>query len=369
MAALGEIPFGLYYGSVDSTPLFVWLAGAYVERSGDLETAHRLWPAVERALTWIERHGDLDGDGYVEYSRRSAKGLVNQGWKDSGDAVFHADGTDAEPPITLCEVQGYVYASWLSAARLAEQLGEPEHARELIRRAEKLRERFDADFWDEELGTYVLALDGKKRPCRVRSSNAGQCLWTGIVKEERAPRLVETLLGHSGYSGWGVRTLSTSETRYNPLAYHNGSIWPHDNALVACGLSRYGYKEAAVRILEVLFAAACFFELHRLPEVFCGFPRQRDEGPTRYPVACAPQAWSCGTVYLLLQAILGLSVNAAEQTITFERPRMPGCLAHIELSRLKCGEAEVDLALTRHREGVGVEVTRRDGKVRIIAVK
>ena len=255
-AVLGEVPFGHYYGSVDSTPLFVLLAARYLERSGDEETIRALWPNIEAALRWINTYGDRDGDGFVEYYRVSENGLTNQGWKDSGDSIMHADGTLASGPIALCEVQAYVYAAKQGAAGMAAALGEDARAAELAVSAEKLRANFEAKFWLEDLGTYALALDGAKRPCRVRSSNAGQVLVSGIAAPERAQRVAAGLLEPEMFSGWGVRTLCADAPRFNPMSYHNGSIWPHDNAVIAMGLARYGLKRGASAIFEGMFDAA-----------------------------------------------------------------------------------------------------------------
>jgi glycogen debranching enzyme len=369
MAALREIPFGRYYGSVDATPLFVVLADAYCEHTGDVATIAALWQHIERALAWMERHGDVDGDGFVEYGRRSATGLVQQGWKDSHDSVFHADGSPAEGPIALCEVQGYVYAALVGAARMAGRLGEDERARVLRAEAERLRERFDATFWDDELGTYVLALDGAKRPCRVRTSNAGHCLFSGVALPERAPRIAEQLLSADGFSGWGIRTLGACERRYNPMSYHNGSIWPHDNALVACGLSRYGLKQDALRVLSALFDAALSADLHRLPELYCGFERRPGEGPTAYPVACSPQAWSAAAIFMALQAVLGLCVEGAAGRVRFKSPALPEFLERVLIRNLRVGAGRVDVALHRYPEDVGIHVTGRRGKVEVIVIK
>src|SRR5262249_49244326 len=269
MALLGEVPFHRYYGSVDSTPLFVMLAAAYFERTADLDFIRSIWPNIALALDWIDRHGDPDRDGFVEYHRRSPKGLVQQGWKDSQDSIFHSDGALADGPIALCEVQGYCYAAKLGAAGIAAALGEHTRAVGLRRAAENLRVRFEGAFWCEEISTYAIALDGEKRQCQVRSSNAGQCLYTGIASRERAERTAHTLFGSDGYSGWGIRTIATSEIRYNPMAYHNGSIWPHDNALIAMGLARYGFKDLAAKVLTGLLDASIFINLHRIPELFC----------------------------------------------------------------------------------------------------
>ena len=370
MATLGEIPFKRYYGSIDATPLFVMLACAYYKRAGDRAFAESIWPNVERALEWIDRYGDSDGDGFVEYARTAKHGLIHQGWKDSHDAVFHRDGTSAEGPIALCEVQGYVYAAKTAASELAKILGDAARARELSKQAEALRRRFETAFWCDELSTYALALDGSKHACRVRTSNAGHCLFAGIATEEHARRVVATLTDQTSFSGWGLRTVASSEARYNPMSYHNGSVWPHDNALIAAGFARYGLKESAATVLAGLLDASLFFDLHRLPELFCGFPRRPGESPTLYPVACNPQAWASGAIFLLLEACLGLSVSAPEQTLIFSKPVLPAFLPQVSIRDLKVGDARVDLLLTRHDEGdVGVNVLRRDGALEVLILK
>ena len=369
MAILKEMPFGRYYGSVDATPLFVLLAGAYYERTGDRTFVESLWPHIEAALLWIDRYGDRDGDGFVEYHRQTTDGLLHQGWKDSDDAVFHADGSVARGPIALCEVQGYVYAARRAGATLAVVLGRAERAAELTRQAEALRERFEEAFWCEELSTYALALDGDKRPCRVRTSNAGQCLFTGIANPDRAWRVARTLMSAESFSGWGVRTVAASEVRYNPMAYHNGSVWPHDNALIAQGLARYGFGEMALQVWTGLFEAGLYFDLHRMPELFCGFPQDPGEGPTLYPVACAPQAWAAASVFLLFQACLGLGINGPDRHVSFIRPRLPASLGELRIHNLEVAGATVDLLLVRHEHDVGVTVLRRDEDIQITVVK
>ncbi|MGH7807225.1 MAG: amylo-alpha-1,6-glucosidase [Thermodesulfobacteriota bacterium] len=369
MAALGEVPFGRYYGSVDATPLFVVLAGAYHERTGDLSFIESIWPNIELALKWIDKYGDVDSDGFVEYARRSYKGLIHQGWKDSQDSVFHIDGTLAEGPIALCEVQAYIYDAALRASKLASLLGYESRAAELSDRAHSLAEQFECDFWDEELSTYNLALDGEKRPCRVRASNAGHCLFSGIANPEHAQRTARTLLGENMFCGWGIRTLAASEVRYNPMSYHNGSVWPHDNAIIAHGLARYGFKEGVLRLMTGLFNASLFVDLHRLPELFCGFSRRPGESPTLYPVACAPQSWSAASVFLLLQSCLGLSINAPETKICFDRPLLPEFLQEIQIERLPVGGASVDLLLQNYGRDVGINIIRREGPVEIAIVK
>ena len=366
MAELGEVPFRRYYGSIDSTPLFLMLAGAYLERTGDLETMRRLWPNFEAALSWIDTYGDRDGDGFVEYGRRTSEGLINQGWKDSYDSVFHADGTIARGPIAIAEVQAYVYGAWQAAADIAGRLGHARRAAELASRAEALQRRFDEQFFDDELGTYVLALDGDKKPCRVRTSNAGHALFTGIAYPGRAAAVVETLMAKSSFSGWGVRTVATTEARYNPMSYHNGSIWPHDNALVAAGFARYGFRREAARVLEGLFAASTYIDLRRLPELFCGFRRERSRGPTFYPVACSPQAWAAGACLSLLQSNLGIHFDPAAGQITFDRPTLPEFLDRVVLRRLSVGGGSIDVALARAEGEIVVNLLSRQGDVRVV---
>ena len=369
MAALNEIPFGRYYGSIDATPLFIMLAGAYYERTGDQAFIAQIWSNIERALQWIDHAGDLDGDGFVEYSRRSKDGLVHQGWKDSQDAVFHADGRSAEGPIALCEVQGYVFAAKRGAAQLAFVLGHTEQAERLLKEADQLRTQFERRFWCHDLSSYALALDGSKQPCRVKTSNAGHCLWTGIADHKHGMRTAKTLVGGDMFNGWGVRTVAASEVRYNPMAYHNGSVWPHDNALIAAGMASYGFKQGALKILSGLFDASQFLELHRLPELFCGFSRRPGEGPTLYPVACSPQTWSSVAVFLLLQSCLGLRIDAPHACLTFSQPVLPPFLEHIEIKNLRIGDATVDLSLEGHAKDVGINILRREGRVEIVVTK
>ncbi|HEX9443630.1 MAG TPA: amylo-alpha-1,6-glucosidase, partial [Candidatus Binatia bacterium] len=369
MAALGEVPFGCYYGSVDSTPLFVMLAGAYYERTGDRAFIERIWPNIERALQWIDGYGDMDRDGFVEYLKHSSNGLLHQGWKDSKDSVFHSDGALAEGPLALCEVQGYVYAAKLAAAHLADLLEKTKLAADLWREADALQERFEAAFWCPDLSTYALALDGEKRACRVRSSNAGHCLFTGVATPEHARLAAETLLADDSFSGWGIRTLSAREVRYNPMSYHNGSVWPHDNALVAHGLAQYGFKDAAIKILTGLFDAGLFLELRRMPELFCGFSRRPGEGPTLYPVACAPQSWAAASAFLLLQSCLGLSIKAPLKQIRVSHPVLPEFLRELEINNLRVGSGAVDLVFQRRDGDVGINVLRKEGDVKVVLVK
>ncbi len=371
MALLGEVPFRRYYGTVDATPLFVMLAGMYFDRTGDSETVAKIWPNIKAALTWIDTFGDRDGDGFVEYFRETPQGLANQGWKDSHDSIFHADGRLAEGPIALVEVQAYVYAAKHKAADLARLVGDTDFAESLTRQAEALRNAFDDAFWCEEISTFAIALDGAKRPCRVRSSNAGHALMAGIAQPHRAAAVASVLLSRHGSSGWGIRTLSRGEARYNPMSYHNGSVWPHDNAMIALGLGRYGLKHEAAAVFEAIFGAALYQDEHRLPELFCGFPRKHRRGPTSYPVACSPQAWAAATPFALLAACLGISVDHVTNTLTFANPVFPDFFDEMEIRDIAIGSSRVDLRLDSRRTSgcVAVEVIRRTGDAQIIIRK
>ncbi len=367
MAALGEVPFRRYYGSVDATPLFLCLAGAYLKRSGDIDFIRVQLPNFEAALAWIEHYGDRDGDGFVEYGRRTGEGLVNQGWKDSHDSISHADGSLASGPIALCEVQAYVYGARLAMADIFERLGDKRRAAEQAESAETLRRRFDQLFFDEELGLYVLALDGDKKPCRVRSSNAGHALFTGIAYPERATSVAATLMSSDSFSGWGVRTLACTEERYNPASYHNGSVWPHDNSIIAAGFARYGLRREASRVFEGMFAASAYIDLHRLPELFCGFTRRPGRGPTFYPVACAPQAWAAAAPLSMLQSCLGLEFDPGRRTIMFDQSYLPAFLTDVVLRRLSLDGGTADVALSRVGERVVVDVLAEHGGLSVVS--
>jgi glycogen debranching enzyme len=369
LANLGEVPFGRYYGSIDSTPLFIALAGQYWQHTGDRETIDAIWPNILAALKWMDEYGDSDGDGFLEYRRRRDSGLVNQGWKDSNDAVFHADGRLAEPPIALCEVQAYAYLARTSAARLAGVRGETALSDQLAGQAQALREKFEAQFWDDDLGMYVLALDGHKQPCRVRTSNAAQVLFTGIASADRAARMAEILCSSEFLTGWGIRTVSEREARFNPTSYHNGSIWPHDNSLIALGLARYGHSAAAARLTSAVLDAAIHMELRRLPELYCGLRRKRDKGPILYPVACSPQAWAAAAPFAMLQACLGLEIDASQHVARLRYPRLPEGLDSLEVRALPIGAARVDLVIRRHGEDVAVMIGGRRGDAEIVTLQ
>ena len=366
MATTGEVPFARYYGSVDATPLFVLLASEYFRRTADREFIQSIQSNIDRALEWIDRYGDADGDGFVEYKRKSAEGLVQQGWKDSGDSVFYSDGRLVEGPVALCEVQAYVFGAKRGAAELARVFGQSQRADKLAGEAERLRQRFEEAFWCDDLGTYVLALDGKKQPCRVRTSNAGHCLYIGIASSEHASRLAQTLLAADSFSGWGIRTLSSLEVRYNPVSYHNGSVWPHDNALIAAGFARYGFRESALKIAAALFDVSRFVDLQRLPELFCGFERQPGDGPTLYPVACSPQSWAIASVFLLVQALLGIEVSPLDSpAIRLQQPVLPRALEYVQIKGLTLDHASVDLRLRPGINGATVDIEGQSGDVKV----
>jgi glycogen debranching enzyme len=370
MAALGEVPFRRYYGSVDATPLFVILAGAYYRRTGHLGLLRRLWRHLELALSWMSTYGDPDRDGFLEYTP-GRWGLLNQGWKDSADSMFYEDGSFPQGPLALCEVQGYAFRAKLEAAYMARALGKEALAEALQEGARKLKQRFDQSFWDEHLGAYVLALDARKRPLRVLSSNAAQSLFTGIVPPERARRLAQKVLSPQGlFSGWGVRTLSPQAARYNPMSYHNGSVWPHDNALIAWGLASYGLKEEFVKLFGALFDASLHMELQRLPELFCGFHRRQGQPPTQYPVACSPQAWASGALLLVLQAALGLEFEPTPPRVLFRNPTLPPFLQWVRVRNLLTpGGGSMDFTLVRYEQDVALQVLSKPPGVEVVVLK
>ncbi|MGC2759668.1 glycogen debranching N-terminal domain-containing protein [Candidatus Binatus sp.] len=365
MAATGEVPFRRYYGSVDATPLFLWLYGRCVESTGDLQFADELWPNVERAIEWIERWGDREGDGYVKYLRETPRGLANQGWKDSEDAIFHKDGELARPPIALAEVQGYVYAACMDVASVAARLGRGSVADRLLTRATALKQSFERDFWLEPEGMIALALDADRRPCRVMTSNGAHCLATGLVDGERATAMCKRLLADDMYSGWGIRTLSGREKRYNPMSYHNGSVWPHDNAMAALGLARACDHTGVLKVLEGLFDASEQLNTSSLPELFCGFRREIGLGPVPYPVACYPQAWSAASVFMILQAMLGIRVLGFERRVFFDTHLIPSWLDWLSIDKLRVGDGRVSFVLRRSPNGAAIEVKDKSSGVRV----
>ena len=373
MAALGEVPFAQYYGSVDATPLFLMLAGDYLQRSGDQAFIQELRGALETAMGWIRSAEARAPDGFLRYQCSAQGGLRNQGWKDSDDAVHHADGRLAEGSIALCEVQAYSYGARRAMAHIQRQLGNDAEAERLLQEARHLQRRFHDSFWCERIGSYALALDGQGEACEVRASNAGHCLWTGLASKAGASAIARQLMAPSSFNGWGIRTLDAGEARYNPMSYHNGSVWPHDNALIAQGLARYGHTPEAMRVLVGMFDTAQAMPLHRLPELFCGFPRQPDEGPTHYPVACSPQAWASGSLFGLLEAITGMGIGhnleSGRVEVLFRNPVLPERINLLEIHGLRLGEEEIDLQLHRGDVDTGVLVKRRSSGVDVVIHK
>jgi glycogen debranching enzyme len=367
MARLREVPFGCYYGSVDATPLFVLLAGEYWQRTADAATVRRLWPNICAALDWIDRHSMEDAEGFLRHSRNAEKGLINQGWKDSFDSIFHADGRLADGTIALVEVQAYVVAAKRSIASAARELGHYEMADRLLDEAQRLAAAIERHFWCEELGIYGIAIDGEGKLCRVRTSNAGHVLFANAAPDERARRVAEELMAPGFHSGWGIRTVAEGEARYNPMSYHNGSVWPHDNAMIAIGFANYGFKQRATALFEAMGAAASQMELRRLPELFCGFKRSRGHAPTLYPVACAPQAWASAAPLAVLQACLGLTFEPAAKRVILRDPVLPASLETIVLRNLEVGDATVDFLL-RQSDGISLRVLRNDNQVEISIV-
>ncbi|MCK4268064.1 MAG: amylo-alpha-1,6-glucosidase, partial [Actinomycetia bacterium] len=315
LAHLGEIPHTPYYGSVDSTPLFLLVMSEYYKWSGDKEFVQKHRGAILAALEWIDTYGDLDGDGFVEYKRKSSRGLINQGWKDSHNAVAYEDGQMARAPIALAEVQAYVYYAKKRMAQLFMDLGENDFSLKLVKEAARLKEAFNEKFWIADQSFYAIALDGDKNQVKTISSNAGQCLWTGIADHDKAIAVSKRLLNPDMFSGWGIRTVSKDAATYNPMSYHNGSIWPHDNSIIVRGLKRYGRIREAEHVATGIFEAAIYHSYHRLPELFCGFTRRGSNSPVEYPVACSPQAWAAGAIFMILQSILGLTANAPKNIL------------------------------------------------------
>ncbi|MBI4728959.1 MAG: amylo-alpha-1,6-glucosidase [Acidobacteria bacterium] len=360
------VPHTPYYGSVDATPLFLMLLGTYFKWTNDREFAERMLPHADRALAWIDDYGDLDGDGFVEYRRRSPRGLDNQGWKDSRNAVVHADGTLAEPPVALAEVQAYVYVAKRRMADILEALGNPGRASKIRGEADDLKARFNEVFWLPDERYFAIALDGRKRPVRTVSSNPAHALYAGIVEPDKAGEVAKRLFQPDMFSGWGIRTLSKSAAGYNPMSYHNGSVWPHDNALAAAGLKRYGFHKQTNRIATALFDAGVFAEYMRLPELFCGFTRRTPNQPVAYPVACSPQAWAAGAPFLLLQAMLGLSARAQENLLTINSPVLPPWLNTVQLTNLRVGDSRISLTFRREGEMTGFSLVSKQGSVRVV---
>jgi len=366
LARAGIIPHTPYYGSVDSTPWFVILYAQHFRWTGDLAFAEKLLPAAEAAVEWIDRYGDLDGDGFVEYRARSPRGMRNQGWKDSHDSVVHADGRLADPPIALAEVQAYAYLAKERMADVYRALGRHEDAQRLEDSAQDLKRRFNEAFWMEDEKFFAEALDGDKRQVRSITSNPGHALYCGIVDDDKAQALAKRLLSPDMFSGWGIRTMSKAAAAYNPMSYHNGSVWPHDNALIAAGLKRYKFARSTNRVATALFDAAVQADYLRLPELFCGFTRRTPNRPVSYPIACSPQAWAAGSPYLMLQAMLGISARAHQNLLTVNLPHLPTWLNTVEVRNLAVGESRISLVFRREGEITSFSLLSREGDVRVV---
>ncbi|MFA5890205.1 MAG: amylo-alpha-1,6-glucosidase [Actinomycetota bacterium] len=366
LANAGVVPHTPYYGSIDSTPLFLMLFGTYFKWTNDRAFAAEMMPHVERALRWIDEYGDADGDGFVEYQKRSSRGLDNQGWKDSWDAVLHADGAVAKGPIALAEVQAYVHLAKHRIADVYEALGRDADAAALRAQALELKARFNKVFWNPEEQYYALALDGDKRPVGAVTSNPAHGLYCHILDADKAAEVAKRLLQPDMFTGWGIRTLSKSDPGYNPMSYHNGSVWPHDNALIAAGLKRYGYHKQTNRISTAIFDAAVLVEYMRLPELFCGFTRRTPNQPVAYPVACSPQAWAAGSPFLLLQSMLGLSAQAPNNLLTINSPMLPPWLNWVELRNLRVGDALISLIFRREGETTSFSLLSKLGSLRVV---
>jgi glycogen debranching enzyme len=365
MSVLGEVPFGLYYGGVDTTCLFIALAGAYAKRTNDYGTIRALWPHLIAAAGWMSDYGDSNGDGLIDYARAADTGLSNQGWKDSEDSIFHADGRFPKGPVALLEVQGYAFAAWKALAEMGAALGDG-RAVEWAARAEALRALVEERYWMEDEGFYAIALDGDGEQCRAVASNAGHLLFMGLPSHERARRVTRRMLTAEFRSGWGLRTLAKGQARFNPMSYHNGSVWPHDTALAAAGMARYGERRAVAMLLGEIYGSAAHFQM-RLPELFCGFVRETGEPPIAYPVACLPQAWAAGSVFLMMQSVLGLSIDAAEGLVEVNNPALPAGLDRLSITRLKVGDGVIDLHFQRLNGHVVVMPRERSGAVNLRA--
>lgn len=365
LARAGHIPHSTYYGTVDATPLFLMLASDYYRWTNDLDTMERLQPHLDAALAWIDNHGDSDGDGFVEYARRSPAGLRNQGWKDSFDSVVHADGSLAEGPIALAEVQGYTYAAKRRIADVYAALGREDVATELHKQSDALRAAFNDVYWMPDEGFYAMALDGAKRQVQSVTSNPGHCLYCEMVDDDKAAVVCERLMAPDMFSGWGIRTLSCASPAYNPMSYHTGSVWPHDNAIIAAGFKCYGRADLTSAVVTAMYEAALGSPEMRLPELYCGFERARDIPYVPYPVACSPQAWSAAAPFALLQSLLGITADAPNRQLTIRYPGLPPWLTNVQLQNLRVGDSRLSLSFTRQGAATAFSLVDRQGTVRV----
>ena len=362
MAQLREIAFVPYYGTVDATPLWLMLLSRYVDATGDLDLARSLWPNVEAALSYLDKSANKN-DGFLYYGGKDGAALSNQGWKDSADSVMHKNGDLASAPIALCEVQGYMYDALCGAASMAEKLGKKDMAAALLKKSAKVKDQFKTSFWSDTEHFVALALDGTGKPCQVVSSNPGHLLSTGIIDDSMAASICDRLMQDDMFSGWGIRTLSTKEKRYNPLSYHNGSVWPHDNAIIAEGLAARGRADSASRVLESLVESAQGASDDRLPELFCGFPRSDYDTPVPYAVSCVPQAWAAGSLLQILRSVLGIKL--VDNKIVVSHPKLPPAINKVTISNLRSGAQKVSLNFERNRSNGDVKVSSSSNAVKI----
>jgi glycogen debranching enzyme len=368
MTRAGEMPFGPYYGSVDATPLWLILLSETFNWTADEQLVKDLLPNAYRALEWIDSYGDLDGDGFIEYQRRSPKGLANQGWKDSWDAIMHHDGEVAKSPIALCEVQGYVYEAKYRMASLMRSFGDIKTADRLKKESAEMARRFEKAFWMPKLSFYAMALDRDKRQTQVISSNAGQLLFTRMLPQDRAKAVTQRFMREDMFSGWGWRTMSRDERVFNPLSYHRGSVWPHDNSLIAHGMSLYEFREPANQLFTALFQAALNFRDYRLPELFCGIERREHDEPVQYPVSCSPQAWASGSIFLILMSVLGIRPSAQRRELNIVNPELPEFLEHLSIRNMRVGGSRVGLDFTRRGERTFCNVVDIEGDKLLVNV-
>ena len=368
MTRAGEMPFGPYYGSVDATPLWLILLSETFNWTADEQLVKDLLPNAYRALEWIDSYGDLDGDGFIEYQRRSSKGLANQGWKDSWDAIMHHDGEVAKSPIALCEVQGYVYEAKYRMASLMRSFGDVKTADRLRKDSAEMAKRFEKAFWMPKLGFYAMALDREKRQTQVVSSNPGHLLFTRMLPLERAKAITQRFMHDDMFSGWGWRTMSRNERIFNPLSYHRGSVWPHDNSLIAHGMALYEFREPANHLFTGLFEAALNFRDYRLPELFCGIQRREHDEPVQYPVSCSPQAWASGSVFLMLLSVLGIRPSAARRELNIVNPALPDFLENLSIRNMRVGGSRVGLDFTRRGERTFCNVVDIEGDKLLVNV-
>ena len=336
------IPHTPYYGTADATPLYLITLHSAWMSTGDESVVRKHLDTAKRCLDWIDQYGDRDGDGFQEYQTRSPVGYENQGWKDSGDAVMNLDGTLVKGPKALCELQGYVYDAWLRMAQLFDFLDQADRAKELRVKAARLYERFNDVFWDEEEGYYAYALDGDKKPVKSVASNPGHCLWSGIVPPHRAGQVVDRLMRPDMWSGWGVRTLSAEHKSFNPFNYQTGSVWPHDNGLIANGMKRYGFNREICVIAEALTRAAKYFSMYQVPELYAGTQRDASNFPVQYLAANVPQGWAAGSIFSVLQAMLGFQPDAPNRKIYLD-PVLPDWMPDLIVRDLRVGSMAFDI--------------------------